>query len=305
MSSVEAASAGAMLYYRGLRACGATSFRRLTKNAGLVLCYHNVVRREGDAAGHPAMHIPLARFERQVRWLLDHYDVVSLSAFVDRLVSGAPLNETAVITFDDGYAGVFDNAVPLLDDLDAPATVFVIANAPGRPQGFWWDCSETVSLERANRDRWVTSLRGDDAAILADVNVTNGFAVPPTLWPADWPDIRAAARGQIEIGVHSATHRTLTVLDDTELHDEITASRQVVQAATGITPSFFSYPYGHWDGRVRAAVQAAGYRASMTLASGLNDATTDLWALRRINVPGGISDVAFEAWAAGLQLRRI
>ncbi|HZM63137.1 MAG TPA: polysaccharide deacetylase family protein [Vicinamibacterales bacterium] len=305
MNGVDAASAGATLYYRGLRACGATTFRRLTKNAGLILCYHNVVWGDADVAGHPAMHITLARFERQVRWLLDHYDVLSLSTFVDRLVAGAPLTETAVITFDDGYAGVFDYAVPLLDDLDVPATVFVIASAPGRSRGFWWDCPQTVSLERGNRDRWVTSLRGDDAAILADVNVTNGFAVPPALWPADWSAIRAAAGGQIEIGVHSATHRTLTVLDDAELQEEIVTSRQVVQQETGITPTFFSYPYGHWDARVRSAVQAVGYRASLTLATGLNDATADPWSLRRINVPGAIADAAFEAWAAGLQLRRI
>jgi hypothetical protein len=52
-------------------------------------------------------------------------------------------------------------------------------------------------------------------------------------------------------------------------------------------------------------VQAVGYRASLTLATGLNDATADPWSLRRINVPGAIADAAFEAWAAGLQLRRI
>jgi peptidoglycan/xylan/chitin deacetylase (PgdA/CDA1 family) len=305
MSAVDAASAGAALYYRGLRVCGATSLRRLTTNAGLILCYHNVVWRDADVTGHPAMHIPVARFERQIRWLLDNYDVVSLGTFVDRLVAGAPLNETAVITFDDGYAGVFEYAVPLLHEFDVPATVFVIASAPGRSCGFWWDCPETVSRERGNRDRWVTSLRGDDAAILADVNVANGFAVPPVLWPAEWSDIRAAARGQIDIGVHSKTHRTLTMLDDAELADEITASRQDVTQAIGVTPTFFSYPYGHWDRRVRAAVQAAGYRGSLTLATGLNDATADPWSLRRINVPGVISDVAFEAWAAGLQLRRI
>ena len=303
--SVNVASAGVTLYYRGLRACGATSFRRLTKNAGLILCYHNVVWRDADVAGHPALHIPLARFERQVRWLLDHYDVVSLSTFVDRLAAGAPLNETAVITFDDGYAGVFDYALPLLENLDCPATVFVIAGAPGRSHAFWWDCPETVSRERGNRDRWLTSLRGDDVAIRADVHATTEFAVPPALRPADWPDIRRAARGQIEIGVHSLTHRTLTVLDDAELQDETITSRQVVQQAIGITPTFFSYPYGHWDTRVRAAVQAAGYRASLTVASGLNDAAVDPLALRRINVPSAIADAAFEAWTAGLQLRRM
>jgi hypothetical protein len=48
-------------------------------------------------------------------------------------------------------------------------------------------------------------------------------------------------------------------------------------------------------------VQAAGYRAAFTLDAGLNDISSDLLALRRINVPARISDAAFEAWAAGLQ----
>jgi peptidoglycan/xylan/chitin deacetylase (PgdA/CDA1 family) len=294
---------GAAMFYHGLRALGATSFRRLTKNAGLILCYHNVVWREDDQIGDPDLHIPLERFERQIRWLIDHYDVVSLNTFVDRLDRGASLNETAVITFDDGYAGVFDYAVPCLDDLEVPATVFVITDAPGRSMGFWWDCPEVVSFDRPGRERWLTELRGEQRAILDDVKATRPD-LPATLWPADWSEIRSAARGQIEIGVHSATHRALTTLSDEELEDEVATSRLIVQRATGITPAFFAYPYGLWDARVRAAVRAAGYRASLALGSGLNDAAADPWALRRVNVPGEVSDAAFEAWTAGFHAWR-
>jgi peptidoglycan/xylan/chitin deacetylase (PgdA/CDA1 family) len=103
--------------------------------------------------------------------------------------------------------------------------------------------------------------------------------------------------------VHSATHRSLPTLTDAELEYELVASRAVVHRATGIWPEFFAYPYGRWDARVRARVHAAGYRAAFTLDPGLNDASSDLLALPRINVPAGISDAAFEAWTAGLQAR--
>ena len=107
----------------------------------------------------------------------------------------------------------------------------------------------------------------------------------------------------MDLGVHSATHRSLPSLTDAELEYELVTSRSIVHRATGACPEFFAYPYGRWDARVRARVRAAGYRAALTLDAGLNDAASDLLALPRINVPAGISRAAFEAWTAGLQAR--
>jgi peptidoglycan/xylan/chitin deacetylase (PgdA/CDA1 family) len=123
--------------------------------------------------------------------------------------------------------------------------------------------------------------------------------VPASHRPADWPTI-LAARGRIDVGVHSATHRSLPTLDDATLETEIVASGAAIQQATGRRPDFFAYPFGHWDRRVRDRVEAAGYRAALALDFGLNEASADRWALRRVNVPAEISDTAFEAWAAGL-----
>ena len=103
---------------------------------------------------------------------------------------------------------------------------------------------------------------------------------------------------------HSATHRALTTLTDDELESEIETSRLRVQRATGFTPAFFAYPYGLWDQRVRAAVRAAGYRASLGLGSGLNDTSADPWTLHRVNVHSAASDAAFEAWSAGFHAWR-
>jgi peptidoglycan/xylan/chitin deacetylase (PgdA/CDA1 family) len=295
---------GAALYYHGLRAIGATSLCRLTKNAGLILCYHNVVWREDEHTGDPSLHMPSARFERQMTWLVDNYDVVSLTTFVDRLEAGASLTETAAVTFDDGYAGVFDYAVPVLDALSIPATVFVIADAPGRSTGFWWDTPEVITKQDERRERWLTDLQGDEDAILTDVQAPGPPRVPAVACAADWSAIRLAARGHIDIGVHSATHRALPALNDQALEAEIAGSRLIVQRAIGTPPEFFSYPYGLWDARSHDAVRRAGYRAAFALSSGLNDHTADPFALRRVNVPGTISAAAFDAWTAGFHLRR-
>jgi len=79
----------------------------------------------------------------------------------------------------------------------------------------------------------------------------------------------------------------------------------VIARETHVRPEFFAYPYGLWDQRVQRAVQAAGYRGAVTLDRGLNRVGADSWTLRRVNVPAGIHESAFQAWVSGLALRRI
>jgi peptidoglycan/xylan/chitin deacetylase (PgdA/CDA1 family) len=300
----DAVRLGAPLYYRGLRAFGVTVASRRLQNGGLILCYHNVVQA-GERGGEPGLHVPRERFEHQMRWLASQYAVVPLSEFVDRLRSGASLRRVAAVTFDDGYAGVFGHALPILDALRMPATMFLVADAVGRSDGFWWDEPEIVDAATPmRRERWLNELRGDGAAIVSEQRRSAQRPLPASHRPAGWAAIRAWVDRGIAIGVHSATHRSLPTLTDSELEDEITGSRATLHRATGIRAQFFAYPYGHWNARVRALVHAAGYRAALALGTGLNGPTTDPWCLRRVNVPAGISDEAFDAWTAGFHARR-
>jgi len=283
-----------------------TRLARQLKNSGLVLCYHNVVP-DTDPGPQAALglHMPLPTFERQMRWLAANYEVVPLEEFVRRLSRGASLHGIAAVTFDDGYGGVFDHAWPLLRDLSIPATVFVIAEVPGQDEGFWWDHGDVLkAYSPARREHWLTTLRGDRATIVESLSHARGPDRPsPCYGPAGWQTISEAVSAGLGLGVHSATHRSLLALDDLDLRLEVVASRDMITRATGVTPEFFAYPYGLWNDRVRGAVRSAGYRAAFTLDYGHNAATADPWALRRVNVPTGIEDAAFEAWAAGLNLR--
>ena len=294
------------LYYGSLCALGVTAMNRRLRNAGPILCYHNVVPSEYGHLGEPGLHVTSERFERQMHWLARHYTVIRLSEFVDRMTTGGSLRSLAAITFDDGYAGVYEHAAPVLHRLGVPATVFVVAEAAGRRTGFWWDHNSIIEFATpARRERWLNELRGDGAAIVAQEAPSAAGHLPASHWLADWDTIRAWARRGIEIGGHSATHRALPTLTHDELEYEIVASRIFVHRATGTWPEFFAYPYGRYDARVRAMVQAAGYRGSFTLDAGLNRAGVDPWCLRRINVPATISDAAFEAWTAGLRRSRM
>src|SRR5207245_7275789 len=112
-----AAGLAATVYYGGLRALGVTALRRQLLDAGLILCYHNVVAPGDDGVGEPSLHVACDRFERQMRWLAAHYRVIPLSEFVERLAGGRSLWSMVAVTFDDGYAGVYTHALPILDRL--------------------------------------------------------------------------------------------------------------------------------------------------------------------------------------------
>jgi peptidoglycan/xylan/chitin deacetylase (PgdA/CDA1 family) len=305
MAATEALRAAAPLYYGGLRALGVTALNRRLKDAALVLCYHNVVAAGGSAEGDPAVHMAADRFAAQMRWVAARYRVVPLGDLVARLASGGAVRSLAAITFDDAYAGVFAHALPVLDALGLPATVFVVADAVRDGRTFWWDRPEVVaSATPERRERWLTAARGDGAAIAPGHAPAEAEATPGALRPADGRTLREWLGRRVEYGVHSATHRSLPTLTDDELFYEVVRSREIVYETTGVRPDFFAYPYGRWDARVRATVAAAGYRAAFTLDPGLNRAAADPWALRRVNVPAAISPAAFEAWTGGLQARR-
>ena len=67
-------------------------------------------------------------FERQMKYLKDrNYNVISLDELVDGLRKGRDLpRNTVVITFDDGWEVLYDNAFPVLKKCKFPVTIFVI-----------------------------------------------------------------------------------------------------------------------------------------------------------------------------------
>lgn len=279
--------------------------RRL-RNAAVVLCYHNVVSDESVGMVGTGLHIGQARFRDQMRWLAAHYTVIPLRELNARIRAGKSLMRTAAVSFDDGYRGVFDHAWPVLEELRLPATVFVVTEAPASAEPFWWDHpdAERQASSESSQHR-LGELRGDGRLILQEIGATAPCNAPLATRPASWDVIRAAARAGLDLGVHSATHRTLPRLNDEELRTEIVDSRETLARHSGVTADLFAYPYGLWDQRVRSATKAAGYAMALSLNPILISPHADPWAVPRVNIPAGISDSAFQAWIAGWSPRRM
>ncbi|MGZ6988913.1 MAG: polysaccharide deacetylase family protein [Thermoanaerobaculia bacterium] len=174
-----------------------------------------------------------------------------------RALFGAPSAPTrrAVLTFDDGYRGVLERALPALVSHGFSATVFVVADRLGGVND--WD-AETPGEPLLSAD-----------------------------------EIRALHAAGVEIGSHGATHRPLTRLSDDDLLRELAGSKDTLERLTGGAVTSFCYPYGDFDDRVVEAVRAADYRAATVIRGGISPDLSDPFRLKRVSVRGTNTRVDF------------
>src|SRR5918996_5371096 len=132
----------------------------------------------------------------------------------------------AALTFDDGLADNLHVLAPLLDELAAEATVFVVSGWLGRPH------------PNAPRAR---ILETDELAALA------------------------AAPG-VEIGSHSVRHDNLAALSRDEAERDLARSKQELEEITGAPVDVAAYPFGLATAETAEACRRAGYRAACRIS---------------------------------------
>jgi peptidoglycan/xylan/chitin deacetylase (PgdA/CDA1 family) len=107
--------------------------------------------------------------------------------------------------------------------------------------------------------------------------------------------VRRMIKDGWELDAHSVTHPDLTKVGPGRLASEVAGSRRTIRSAFGVDASFFAYPYGRHDAKVRRAVRAAGFLGATTVHRGLASPRRDPFALDRITVAGQTSPRALLA----------
>lgn len=104
----------------------------------LILTYHRVLEKLEPTLDYsqPGMVVTLPTFERQLSFLEQHFEIVSLGALLDEgnRPAGRP---RCVITFDDGWRDNYDVAFPVLRRRGIPATIFLTTDFVGTERVFW------------------------------------------------------------------------------------------------------------------------------------------------------------------------
>jgi peptidoglycan/xylan/chitin deacetylase (PgdA/CDA1 family) len=99
--------------------------------------YANSIRPE-----HRGENPTVDLFREQIKFLTDNYTPISVAEFLQicqekRLSRGYP-KPPVLLGFDDGFKDVVRNAVPVLDEFNAPAVFFVVAEILHNPDFVPW-----------------------------------------------------------------------------------------------------------------------------------------------------------------------
>jgi peptidoglycan/xylan/chitin deacetylase (PgdA/CDA1 family) len=196
----------------------------------LVVCYHAVSERwPADLAVAPQ------QLHDQLRHLVSRgYRGATFTAAVrDR-----PYRRTLAVTFDDAYSSVLELALPILERLGLPATVYV-------PTAF---AESERPLSWPGIDQWAG---GPHAAELRALS---------------WEGLGRLVDCGWEVGSHTRTHPRLTQLDDVVLTEELAGSRNDCERRLGLPCTSVAYPYGDVDDRVIDHARRAGYVTGAALS---------------------------------------
>jgi peptidoglycan/xylan/chitin deacetylase (PgdA/CDA1 family) len=153
-----------------------------------------------------------------------------------------------LVTFDDCYEDLVDDALGLLEERGVPAVAFAVTSNPGGTND--WD---------------------------AEIGA-------PELRLADADGLRTLSRNGVLVGSHSRTHAMLNRLEPDALAEELAGSAADLEAAGLARPIFLAYPHGEHDEQVRRATAAAGYEAAFTVEAGLARPGGDPFAIPRIEI---------------------
>lgn len=225
----------------------------------LVLCYHRVA----DDRATPWTQSNHS-FARQIAWLREHFDLISLSEAQRRLRCGWNDRAAVSITFDDGYAANCDTALPLLIREGIPCTYFVSTNHVLREQPFLHDLDHGCRLA-----------------------------------PNSLADLETLLHEGIDIGVHTRSHANLgEISDPRQLYEEVVVARDDLQQALGCGLRYFAFPFGRYQDLNAAAFALArqhGYEALCSAYGGYNFPGDDAFHLQRITADE--STIRLKNWA--------
>lgn len=192
-----------------------TGFGFALRRRVVVLCYHNVRANQRE------------RFGRQMRHIADRARRLTTCETVGWL--GRP---QMVVTFDDAFAGLLLNALPVTRDLEIPITIFAVTeNLGGVPK---WPMPED------HRDR--------DERTMTDLELQI---------------VDKDSRCRVES--HTATHANLAGISKQCVREEFVRSRLRLEKILGRDVTMLAFPFGAYGDDIIREARAAGYTDLFTL----------------------------------------
>lgn len=225
----------------------------------VVLMYHRIGESHGKWDDRYC--VTPHRFASHMRSLQRQgFQAVPIGDYMKWLAGEKLLPEGSfLLTFDDGFLGVYEHARTVLLDLGWTATIFLVSDLIGLTDT--WPSRDLASSRRRH------DLMG----------------------PAHIVQMR---REGFDFQSHSKSHLDLSQIEEAELWTELQDSKSAIERLTGAAIEHLAYPYGQFNDMVKRSAQAAGYLSAFSTKPGFNRPGGNRYEIRRLEVEGRDSAAA-------------
>lgn len=223
------------------------SINTWAKDNAVILLYHHVSPTTPNATS-----VSPATFRQHMKYLAEHHQVLPLKEVIEALQNKQSLPDKAVvITFDDGYKNIYENAHPILTEFGFPYTIFInpplIGNLSVQLDWQQVKLMAKQGVSFANHGSQHTHM------------LTRKIDEPEKKWLS----------------------RTLR---------EIEIAETILKEKLGYSLKYFAYPYGEFDSKLQALLGAKGY-VGFGQQSGAIASYSDFSALPRYPAAGTYSNI--------------
>lgn len=251
-------------------------YHRSFSSGCVTLLYHRIADLKIDPL---CLSVTPDNFYDQIKFLKKKFNLLKIDEFLQIKMSNKSkfLPKSFIITFDDGYADNFYNAIPILNALDADALFYICTGKINTSREFWWDELERICYEGSffnitffienieykvcinnlqqrievyntlypivkklspiNKDFFLTIL-----SECARINLHTGRSSHRVLTSHEINQMFLSHAAVI--GSHTTSHPSLSRLSYNDQYDEIKKSKLFLENVIGQSIKHFSYPYG-------------------------------------------------------------
>ena len=240
------------------------------------------------------------------------YSFVSLDELVELIEKKKRFSKVLALTFDDGYKDNLVNALPVMEQYNAPGTIFCATGLMTGEFPLWWDLLEeyilsddTVKTVRripqtarttGEKEQLFLSIRQELLLLTAEEQENYFFHsgyLPETL--KDRFNEEMISKEMLEtyrdsklvsFGSHTHSHLSCGALDRENFAAELTHSLKILRSC-GVDIKHFAYPYGDDvkdPEKFREIFQENGIKSCCTTLQGFVSSGTDPLFLPRFFV---------------------
>jgi len=203
-----------------------------------------------------------ALFAEQMAYLHHHrYTPLTVTQYLKVRSQGATAlaERPVILTFDDGFADFFTDALPVLKRYNFTATLYIT----------------TAFMDGTSR--WMRRERETTRRML------------------NWHQVREIAANGIECGAHTHTHPQLDTLSTRAARNEMARSKRLLEEHLTEAVYSFAYPYGYQTARLRQAAREIGFTSACAVRHAQSSITDDAFRLARLMVHAGTDLNTFAA----------